>query len=68
MRKKYLHFSQIDIENGYDYLQIESADGKILKKITGEINPGYTEFFSEEALFYELSPIIRTKAVLGRQN
>ena len=53
-KKISLHFSQIDIENGYDYLQIESADGRILKKITGEINPGYTEFFNEDSLILRI--------------
>lgn len=49
-KKLALSFALIDIENGYDYLQIETLEGKVLKKITGKINPGQTEFFDAEKL------------------
>ena len=41
-----ISFSLIDIENGYDYLQIESTDGQVLKKLTGSVEPGFTQMFS----------------------
>lgn len=49
-----LNFTKIDIENGYDYLQIEDKNGKILKKITGQISPGFTQFFAQDELIVRI--------------
>ena len=45
-----INFDLIDIENGYDYLQIESKSGAILKKITGHVSSGQTEFFDQNEI------------------
>jgi len=49
-----LNFTKIDIENGYDYLQIESTNGKVLKKITGRISGGITDFFPHNELIIRI--------------
>ena len=49
-----VHFSLVDIENGYDYLQIENSKGNILKKITGKFGPSYTEFFDTNELIFRI--------------
>ena len=49
-----VHFNLIDVENAYDYLQIENTNGQILKKITGEFAAGDTQFFNQSKLIFRI--------------